>query len=440
MDCQNRVKTPSFVHYGTGLPGCSFFALDREIPEASPIPSLSNVGIISVQDKRVSPQILLDELKVWDEGGWDWQIRQLSEFEFAATFPSKESLQMISSCSSFTLPLNRLVVSVKAASNGSKSISSLSDVWVLVEDVPPSMRTSAFLMAFGVLIGKPIEVDQESLAILGPARLRIWCVDPLCIHGSLDVFPVAGGFRLRVRVEGASGPVSPPPPPPPPASDNGDKSKEGDGCPEDSLHGSDPRFTQSEWDGLSPKDQDMLKENAPAGKGVQGSAPDLGGGEAAADGAKGTPFSTVCSNLPACPASPSLSGIEDLPPTGTAALKEKKKSFVKKFSAKSHASGDSRQSAAGLCRRLEADLGLASGPSSAAASPSRARPVPVRSPASTACKSGRVSNSGKRVVDRAARRAAARDLPPAGSSSPPSPSPPHPRDSLSCPFSSPLSI
>ena len=50
-------------------------------------------------------------------------------------------------------------------------------------------------------------------------------------------------------------------------------------------------------------------------------------------------------------------------------------------------------------------------------------PVPVRSPASTARKSGRVSNSGERVVDRAARRAAARDLPPSGSGSLPSPSP-----------------
>ena len=139
---------------------------------------------------------------------------------------------MISSCTSFTLPLNQLVVSVKAASNGSKAISSLSDVWVLVEDVPPTVRTTAFLMAFGVLIGKPIEVDHDSLAILGPVRLRVWCVDPLCIRGSIDVFPSAGGFRLRVRVEGDSGPVSPPPP----ASGNDDKSKDGDGCPEDSMH------------------------------------------------------------------------------------------------------------------------------------------------------------------------------------------------------------
>ena len=114
-------------------------------------------------------------------GGWDWQIHQLSVFEFAATFPSKESLHMISSCTSFTLPLNQLVVLVKAASNGSKAISCLSYVSVLIEDVPPVVRSMEFVMAFGVLIGKPIEVDQESLAVLGPVRLRVWCVDLLCI-------------------------------------------------------------------------------------------------------------------------------------------------------------------------------------------------------------------------------------------------------------------
>ena len=76
------------------------------------------------------------------------------------------------------------MVSVKAASNGSKAISSLSDVWVLVEDVPPNMRTTAFLMAFGVLIGKPIEVDQDSLAILGPARLWDRWVDQ-CLGANL---------------------------------------------------------------------------------------------------------------------------------------------------------------------------------------------------------------------------------------------------------------
>ena len=120
---------------------------------------------------------------------------------------------MISSCTSFTLPLNQLVVSVKAVANGAKHVSPLSEIWALVDDIPPSLRSTEFVMAFGVLIGKPILVDQDSLAVLGPVRLKIWAVDPLCVHGSVDVFPAADGFRLRVRVEGAASSRSPPPPP-----------------------------------------------------------------------------------------------------------------------------------------------------------------------------------------------------------------------------------
>ena len=71
VDCQNRTKPPAIVHYGFGLRGCSFFALDREVPVVAPIPALSNSGIISVQSKRITPQVLLDELQLWDEGGWD---------------------------------------------------------------------------------------------------------------------------------------------------------------------------------------------------------------------------------------------------------------------------------------------------------------------------------------------------------------------------------
>nr|XP_020196108.1 translation initiation factor IF-2-like [Aegilops tauschii subsp. strangulata] len=221
------------------------------------------------------------------------------------------------------------------------------------------------------------------------------------------------GFRLRVRVEGDAALMSPPPPPPRPASGNDDKDdKDEDGLSDDSNPGAEHRFTQSEWDGLTSEDRDLLKENAPVGGGNKDAVDGAGGGVAASDGARGTPFSGVCSNLPSRPASPSLSGIEDLPPSGPMTKKKKKKSSVKKFSARSRASGDSKQFVAGLCRRLDADLGAASGRSSAAASPCRVRPVQVCSPASTARKSGRVSNSGERVADRAAWRAAARDLPP----------------------------
>ncbi|XBI17739.1 hypothetical protein VPH35_059711 [Triticum aestivum] len=169
VDCRNRSKRPSFIQFGMGLPGCSFFALDADVPVVMVAPSLSNAAIITVCGQKISPQILLDGLKIWDDGGWDWQVRQLSKYEFTVVFPSKDCLRMISSCTSFTLPLNQLVVSVKAATCGAKAVGPLTKTWVLVDDVPVGLRSVEFMMAFGNLIGKPVEVDVESLGKIEPS-------------------------------------------------------------------------------------------------------------------------------------------------------------------------------------------------------------------------------------------------------------------------------
>ena len=79
-------------------------------------------------------------------------------------------------------------------------------------------------MAFGVLIGKPILVDPESLLVLGHVPLKLWCVDPLCIRGVVDVFLSSGRFRLcGVFVwKVVSALIFPPPPPPSPADKRGE--------------------------------------------------------------------------------------------------------------------------------------------------------------------------------------------------------------------------
>ena len=211
VNCMDRQKPPAVIQFGLGLPGCSFFAFDGDLPVREVAPTLSNAAIVSVKDQKISPQTLLEGLRIWDVAGWDWQVVQLSEFDFSVVFPSKDCLRMIASCTSFTLPLNQLVVSVKAAASNGTAVGPLSQVWVLIDDLPASLRSSAFLMSFGVLIGKPIEVDEESLNKVGPARLKVWCVDPDRVHGFIDVYPSPNGIRLRVRVEGATAAAPPSP-------------------------------------------------------------------------------------------------------------------------------------------------------------------------------------------------------------------------------------
>ncbi|XBJ25733.1 hypothetical protein VPH35_003315 [Triticum aestivum] len=157
------LKSPSLLQYGTGLPGCAFFAFDSDLPTLEVAPSLSNAAIVHVKDQKISPQTPLDGLRIWDEAGWDWQVAQISEHEFSVVFPFKECLRMIASCTSFTLPLNQLVISVKPATCNGTAVGPLSQVWELIDDLLAGLHSSAFLMAVGVLIGKPVEVDSESL-------------------------------------------------------------------------------------------------------------------------------------------------------------------------------------------------------------------------------------------------------------------------------------
>ncbi|KAE8816631.1 hypothetical protein D1007_05636 [Hordeum vulgare] len=312
VDSQNHIKPPSFVQYGLGLPGCSFFALDCALPHVATTHALSNADVIYVQGHKITPQVLLEGLRVWVVDGWDWQVTQLSEFEFSVVFPSPESLRMIASFTNVTLPFNQLVIFVKAAANGFKSVGHLCEVWVLVEDAPTELRSVPFLMAFGILLGKPIGVDGESLARLGPVRLKIWCVDPVCLHRPVDVFPSADGMRLHVRLKGAEASEVPPPPTHhvPSSSEKRDDGAAGGRMNPSGRTGGgiDARFTQSEWDRLGPEVQDVLKNNAPKDD-VQHVETVLAAAVNEKYAPVGTPISGVCSNMPVRPLSPSKSSI-----------------------------------------------------------------------------------------------------------------------------------
>lgn len=114
---------------------------------------------------------------------------------------------------------------------------------------------------------------------------------------------------------------------------------------------------------------------------------------------------------------PSLSGIVDVPPSPAPAAasptSKKKKSTVKKFSAKNRASPGAKQSVAGCCRWLEADLGavVAGGSAGNTSSPAvRLSPALVHSPVSTARKSPRRRDNGEPIMEGAKRRATAKDL------------------------------
>lgn len=141
VGCMNRVKPPVVKQFGLGLPGYEFFGFDSALDVAVAVPCSNNVAIISVQSPNVTLQMLEDELHEWGLKGWDWKLQQISQSDFGDVFPSQESLKMLAKSTSFTLPLNQLVVSVKSAGDVVHSCGALVDSWVLMEDVPDLMHS-----------------------------------------------------------------------------------------------------------------------------------------------------------------------------------------------------------------------------------------------------------------------------------------------------------
>ena len=217
-------------------------------------------------------------------------------------------------------------------------------------------------------------------------------------------------------------------------SDKHDKNGDGSMGGQNPSGGSDPRFTQSEWDGMEEYERELFKSNAPIDKAPRETvaAPVSAPPPPSAEGllhkrptATVTPISGVCSNLPGCPLPPTRSGIEDLPPSPVrvdevSQSKRKKKSSVRKFSAKSRASSGSKQSMMGVCRCLDKDLGSMSRSGPASASP-MARSPSIWSPTSMTRKGRRVHDAGESVMVRTERLAATKDLPPSGNNHGPIP-------------------
>lgn len=155
-------------------------------------------------------------------------------------FPKQESLKMMSKSTSFTLPLNQLVVSVKEAADAARSFGSLVNACVLLDDVPDVMRNKSCLMAFAELIGKPISIDEESLSRLGPCSVTDLVPGSYHARGFIEVFPASKAYRINVRVEGQAASQAPRAASPPPHEDqNNEGSMDGDE--------SGPPFSKQEW-------------------------------------------------------------------------------------------------------------------------------------------------------------------------------------------------
>jgi hypothetical protein len=128
----NRAAEPFWAGYGSN--GVGFVCC--EVSEEEMLPPAPNAARISLEMGSLSAEQLEDELKDLVDEGWAWNVQQLNDTDFAAVFPSKESLRMAIRGGGLNLPMSKLHVNVEASVGDPAAADQLEEVWVNLFDVP----------------------------------------------------------------------------------------------------------------------------------------------------------------------------------------------------------------------------------------------------------------------------------------------------------------
>ena len=147
-------------------------------------------------------------------------------------FPSAEMLRFCTMGTTFTLPLNKIQVSIKASTAVPETAPSLGSTWVRIHGIPDEARRSDCVEFISQALGKLEEIDVRSLAGSGAVRRRVLAPEPAKLPGLLPPLYFGGcggnhGAILRVELDEVQ-PRSPTPLPMDgdPAGDDGASSED----------------------------------------------------------------------------------------------------------------------------------------------------------------------------------------------------------------------
>ncbi|KAK1647115.1 hypothetical protein QYE76_064920 [Lolium multiflorum] len=217
---------------GFGGDGRGFFC--SEVAEEELKKPAVNSAIVCIESGELSVEHVEAEFKDLVEEEWDWQVQKISSTDFSLVFPSKESLRMAIRGGGIKLPASQCQAIVMSNTTDPAATEQLVETSVKLFDVPPPFRYSDRLLVGTRELGRPLSVDEASLAVeSGPVRMTIGCRAPVQLPDSIMMFVNMQGFRVRVvreRKEVAKGASSPPPPPThKPSEDEEDETAESDG-------------------------------------------------------------------------------------------------------------------------------------------------------------------------------------------------------------------
>ncbi|KAI4984214.1 hypothetical protein ZWY2020_047912 [Hordeum vulgare] len=194
----------------------SFYFVDAEIEEEVVRPHLATVTLpleqVPPAGLVISADLIRDELAAYigdfHDSSFAWEVTETAPLVFSVPFPSDELLRV---CSHDVIrcPINKLMISVKAATAEPDPVPPLEKVWVLVYGLPREGSAAPWggklthiLKAISEPVGKLITADLASFEDDGPPRIEILCSAPAENDGlSLVFYFGSKGRRLTFELE-----------------------------------------------------------------------------------------------------------------------------------------------------------------------------------------------------------------------------------------------
>ena len=113
---------------------------------------------------------------------WAWQLKKYDEYRYIVRFPLDRKVENLAIGQASVFDLNRpgAVVSLSVWSGEIEPIGSLTEVWVLIQGIPPKWIDRKTMSEVASGLGRMIEVDWQALfnSFFSIVMAKVLCKDP----------------------------------------------------------------------------------------------------------------------------------------------------------------------------------------------------------------------------------------------------------------------
>lgn len=136
-----KKQAKSAQYFGSANKGLGFYYIDVEDSEDrfKHWVRLDNFGVITIEKGEIDEEGILKNLRELFDKDWAWQLKKSDEYRYIVRFPPDRKVEnlVIGKASVFYLNRPGVVGSLSVWNGEIEPIGSLTEVWVLIQGIPP---------------------------------------------------------------------------------------------------------------------------------------------------------------------------------------------------------------------------------------------------------------------------------------------------------------